>query len=166
MHAIKPCNSYAARPAGIDLYRIGRSAYKVYFVDIYGRPEPERYEWDRCGRGRQSVIESLRKVNLEGVGAVVAFPHITKVFRFAPSAETIMHVCGYWTPDFAPVDLQREDGFVEFACYAEAIIAADEYRFWAEAETVDQYLGQWSEWVDAPVRNCRKMGLYFAADNQ
>lgn len=106
-------------------------------------------------------MENLAAVELEGLGAVAAFPHITKVFQFAPSAETIMHVRGFWTPDFREVDLRREEGFIEFACYAEAIIAADEYRFWAEAETVEEYLERWSEWSDAPVANCRKMSLYF-----
>jgi len=164
LHVIKPCNSYAARPSGTNVYRNGKSVLKVYYVDIYGREQPERFEWDRCGRSRDSVLEGLASVNAEGIGAVAAFPHITKVFRFAPTAETIMHVRGYWTPDFSEVDLQREEGFIEFACYAEAIIAADEYRFWAESETVEQYLENWSNWSDAPVVNCRKMALYFGED--
>lgn len=104
METIKPCNPYAARPAGTALYTSGATALKVYYVDIYGRPNRERFEWDLCGRPRESVLESLARVRAEGVGAVAAFPHITKIFRFAPSAETIMHVRAYWTPDFSPVD--------------------------------------------------------------
>lgn len=161
MEPVKPCNPYSARPSGTAIYENGKSVYKVYYVDIYGREHPERYEWDLSQLSREAVIKSLARIGVEGIGAVVAFPHITKVFRFAPSAETIMHVRGYWTPDFREVDLQREEGFIEFACYAEAIIAAEEYRFWAEADTVEQYLRRWCEWDDAPVGNCRKLAVYF-----
>jgi len=164
MDPIKPCNTYAARPSGTALYRNGKSAYKLYYVDIYGRANPERFEWDRCGRERESVRAHLTRLNLEGIGAVAAFPHITKIFRFAPSAETIMHVRGYWTEDFAAVDLNREEGFVEFACYAEALIAAEEYRFWAEARGVGEYLDRWVNWSDAPIVDCAKMSRHFAED--
>jgi hypothetical protein len=165
MDPIRPCNPYAARPSGTALYRNGPSAYKVYYVDIYGRANPERFEWDLCGRPRASVVDHLARLNVEGIGAVAAFPHLTKVFRFAPSAETIMHVRGYWTPDFSVVDLGREEGFVEFACYAEAIIAAEEYRLWAMAHSVDEYLQGWAQWADAPIVDPAKMSRHFAADN-
>ena len=163
MDPIKPCNPYAARPAGTAVYRDGRTAFKVYYVDIYGRQQRERYEWDLCGRPRQEVLEHLRAAGVEGVGAVVSFPHITKVFRWAPSAETICHVRAFWTKDFSEVDLQREEGYLAWACFAEAIIAADEYRFWAEAGSVEEYLARWSEWQDAPVRDNGKLARYFGA---
>ncbi|MGE5531028.1 MAG: hypothetical protein ACM3VW_02780 [Bacteroidota bacterium] len=164
MGPVKPCNTYAARPSGTSMYRNGKSAFKIYYVDIYGRSNPERFEWDRCGRARETVLEGLAGAGVDGIGAVAAFPHITKVFRFAPSAETIMHVRGYWTPDFSEVDLSREEGYVEFACYAEAIIAAEEYRFWAEASSVAQYLDQWVRWTDAPVVDCAKMARHFGEE--
>jgi hypothetical protein len=160
MEPIAPCNAYAARPSGTDVYRHALSVYKVYYVDIYGRPQPERYEWDRCGRPRRAVLEHLKGAGIEGIGAVVTFPHITKVFRFAPSAETIMHVRAFWTPSFEPVDLTREEGYAEFACYAEAIVAADEYRFWAEAASVEGYLQRWSDWADARVVDSAKLARY------
>lgn len=162
---IKPCNTYAARPSGTALFHSGRSAYKIYYADIYGRSNPERFEWDRCGHTRESVLHHLTRLNLEGIGALVAFPHITKVFRFAPSAETIMHVRGYWTPDFAEVDLTREDGFVELACYAEAVIAAEEYHYWARAHSVAEYLQRWVEWADAPVLDCAKLSRHFGEED-
>lgn len=165
MDAIKPANTYTARPSGTALYANDRSVFKVYYVDIIGRANPERFEWDRCGRERESVITHLARVGVEGVGAVAAFPHITKVFRFAPSAETIMHVKGYWTPDFSAVDLRREEDYVEFACYAEAIIAAEEYRFWAQAQSVEAYLQQWVSWAEAPIVEHAKLGRYFGAEN-
>ncbi len=162
MEPIKPANTYAARPAGTATYENGGHVFKIYYVDIYGRSEPERYEWDLCGRPRQSLIEGLAQAGVEGIGFVVAFPHITKVFRFAPSAETVMHVKGYRTESFKEMDLAREEGYVEFACYAEALIAADEYRLWAEAASVSSYLEMRSEWDSAPVRDNTKLARHFA----
>jgi len=163
MEPIKPCNSYAARPAGTATYQHGQHVFKVYYVDIYGRAEPERYEWDLCGRPREAVLDGLAEAGIEGIGFVVSFPHITKVFRFGPSAETVMHVKGYRTEDFSELDLQREDGYLEFACYAEALIAADEYHFWAQAQSVEEYLEQRSDWADAPVMDNSKLAAYFGA---
>jgi len=65
---------------------------------------------------------------VEGIGFVTAFPHITKVFRFGPEAETAMNVCAWDTRSMAPIGLGRSQGYVEFACLAEAAIAADEYN--------------------------------------
>jgi len=164
MHPIKPCNPYIARPAGQALYRRDRHAFKIYYVDIVGRDQPERYEWDRCGRSREALLDALTDADIAGVGFVASFPHITKVFRFAPSAEIIMHVRAFNTADFAEINLQREEGYLEFACYAEALIAADEYRFWAEADAVAAYLEQWSPWAAAPVRDHQKLARYFTAN--
>ncbi len=163
MEPIKPCNTYAARPAGVATYENGQHVFKVYYVDIYGRAEAERYEWDLCGRPRDWVLGKLAEAGIEGIGFVVSFRHITKVFRFAPSAETVMHVRGFWTEDFSEVDLEREEDYTEFACYAEAVIAADEYRFWAEAESVPAYLQRRSDWTDAPVADNAKLACYFGA---
>ena len=162
MDPIKPANTYDARPAGQAVYRQGPHVFKVYYVDIVGRSQPERYEWDRCGRSREALLKALASVPVEGLGCIIAFPHITKVFRFAPGAETIMHVRAFSSADLAPIDLQREEGYVEFACYAEAIIAAEEYRFWAEADSVEQYLQRWAHWDAAPVRDHAKLGRYFS----
>lgn len=163
MEPIRPCNTYAARPAGTARYQRGRHAFKVYFVDIPGRAEPARYEWDRCGRERKSVVEALERASVEGVGFVVAFPHITKVFRFAPSLETVLHVRAFHTPDFAPLDLGREEGYVEQACLAEAVLAGAEYRLWAEAPSVEAYLGEWVDWAPAAIRDHRKLARHYDA---
>lgn len=161
MDPVKPANIYAAYPSGTATYRHGPHVFKVYYVDIAGREQPERYEWALCGRSRDGVLNLLAQASVEGIGAVVSFPHITKVFRFAPSAETILHVRAFHTADFAEINLQREEGYLEFACYAEAIIAADEYRFWAEARTVEEYLRRWSEWHDAVIVDHTKLAEYF-----
>lgn len=162
MEPIKPANTYAARPAGQAFYRRGRHAFKIYYVDIIGRQQPERYEWELCGRHRDDVLAALAQANIEGIGFVVSFPHITKVFRFAPSTETIMHVRAFNTADFTEISLQREEGYLEFACYAEAVIAADEYRFWATAPHVEQYLQAWSAWQEADIADNAKLARHFA----
>lgn len=161
MDPIKPVNTYSAKPSGFAVYRRDRHVYRVYYVDIVGRAEPERYEWDRCGRDRQTVLNALEAAGVEGIGFVVAFPHITKVFRFAPSAETIMHVRAFSTPDFNEISLGREEGYMEFACYAEAIIAAEEYRSWAQAPSVHEYLARQCDWHDATIGSHDKLARYF-----
>ena len=153
MELVKPCDSYIGRPAGTEMARLpdGRSAFKAYFVDIPGRQTPERFEWDLCGRPRAGVATNLAAADVQGVGFVTAFPHITKVFRFGPNPETVLHVRAYRTEDFASLPLEREEGYCEFACLAEAIIAAEEYCFWATARSVEQYLARWCEWTETPV---------------
>ena len=98
----KPANPYDARIAGTRLVRPseGRSAFKVYFIDIVGRTDPARYEWDRCPTSRDAFLAALARV-AEGVGFVTAFPHVTKLFRFGPHAETVLDVRGYRTADLA-----------------------------------------------------------------
>ena len=66
----------------------------------------------------------LSRAAVKGIGFVTAFPHVTKVFRFAPSAETVLHVRAFHTADLTPMELARENGYLEFACYAEAALAA------------------------------------------
>lgn len=161
MHPIKPCKPYRARPAGTAVYESGAHCFKVYYVDIHGRPEPERYKWDLCGHFREAVIEKLAAAGIEGIGFVVAFPHITKVFRFAPSAEIVLHVRAYRTEDFSVIEPAREEGYLEFACYAEALIAKDEYDFWGRSASVTGYLRQWSTWADAAISDEAKLLDYY-----
>ena len=65
MQPIAPCQSYAARPAGRTVYENGPHAFKVYLIDITGRRQPELYEWDRCGRDRDSVVAGLKRAGVE-----------------------------------------------------------------------------------------------------
>lgn len=139
----------------------GRSVFKNYFVSIIGRPEKARYEWPDDRSFASAVEARLGKLPVEGVGFIVTFPHITKVFRFAPAMETVMHVRAFNTPDMSPLDLRRDDDFIEFACYAEAAIAADEYHLWAKSETVGEYLGTFSAFVDGPVKSNDKLAAYW-----
>jgi len=161
MLPIRPCATYAARPAGRARYENGPHAFKVYFIDIPGRAQPERYEWDRCGRERESVLAGLERAGVEGVGFVCAFPHIAKAFRFAPEGETNLHVRAFRPADFADLDLGREDGYVEYACLAESVIADAEYRLWAAARSVEAYLAGWVDWPAVAVADEAKLRRYY-----
>jgi hypothetical protein len=161
MQPIAPCQSYAARPAGRTVYENGPHAFKVYLVDITGRRQPELYEWDRCGRDPDSVVAGLKRAGVEGIGFVCAFPHIAKVFRFGPESETVLNVRAFRPADFSELDLGRSDGYVEYACLAESVIADAEYRLWARARTVDEYLAEWVDWHLVAVADQRKLGRHY-----
>jgi hypothetical protein len=160
----KPANPYDARISGTRLVACpdGRSVFKVYFLDIVGRQNPERYEWDRCPVSRDAFLAALPRV-ADGVGFVTAFPHVTKMFRFGPHAETVLDVRGLRTPDFCEYPLARGDGTFEFACLAEALIASDECGFWASAADVGDYLGRWSRFSSGRIADPGKLGRYWRA---
>jgi hypothetical protein len=105
----------------------------------------------------------LVKLAPEGVGFITVFTPITKILRFAPSAETIMHVRAINTATMAPLDLARPDNYLEFACYAEAALAADEYRAWAAAVDVEEYLASFSSFAGGPVVKNDKLAVWAAA---
>lgn len=161
MRAVDACQSYAARPAGRAVYQNGPHAFKIYLIDITGRAQPERYEWDRCGLERDAVLAGLKRAGVEGVGFVCAFPHIAKVFRFGPESETVLNVRAFRPVDFTEIDLTRSDGYVEYACLAESVIADAEYRLWAGARTVPEYLTRWVEWQPVAVADEGKLRRYY-----
>jgi len=160
---IKPCNPYNSVVVAKDLLRLaGGSAFKIYYVSLTGRANPEKCDWAFSTVTADKFESALVKFNPEGVGFITAFPPITKIFRFAPSGETILHVRGLQTEGLAPLDLNRPDGYLEFACYAEAAIAADEYRKWAEAKNVGEYLEYFSPFTGGPVADHAKLSAYAA----
>ena len=164
MLPVKSCNPYHGIVSDRAVFRgnDGKSVFKVYYVDIVGRADPSRTEWAHCGLGKDEFLASLEGTEcLEGVGCITAFAHITKAFRFGPEAEIVMNVRAWSTQGMAPIDLGRSDGYVEFACLAEAMLAADEFRFWAECETVAEYLARWSDYTDAPVLSNSKLREYW-----
>ncbi|MCC7494216.1 MAG: hypothetical protein IT204_17790 [Fimbriimonadaceae bacterium] len=160
---LKPCLPYTARPAGTGVWRDGRSHFKIYYVDITGREHPERYEWALAAAGPACLTAALTAAGTVGIGFVVAFPHIAKVFRWSPAAETILLVSAFRPADRTALPLDRGAGEVEFACYAEALIAAGEYHLWAAASSVADYLEQWVEWSEAPVVSHTKLAAYWPA---
>jgi hypothetical protein len=156
-----PASPYDARISGTRMLSCpdGRSLFKVYFLDIVGRQNPERTEWDRCPMSRDAFLAALPRV-ADGVGFVTAFPHVTKIFRFGPHAETVLDVRGLRTPDLCEYPLARGDGTFEFACLAETLIAADEFAFWASAADVGEYLGRWSSFTSGRIVDPGKLGRY------
>ncbi|MFA5043236.1 MAG: hypothetical protein WC381_07220 [Kiritimatiellia bacterium] len=164
---VKACLPYRSKMIRKTWLRLpdNRSVFKLYFFSLIGRDEPERYEWERSTLTPAAFEANLRQMAPEGIGFITAFPHLTKVFRFAPAAETILHVRAFRTRDLTPLDLGREDNYMEFACYAEAVIAAYEYRQWAGAGTVPDYLRTLSDFPDGPVASHTKLGEYLNASN-
>ncbi len=139
----------------------GRSAFKIYFASIVGRDKPERFEWDQSTLTPVQFEGIFKQFAMPGVGFVTAFPHIAKIFRFGPASETILNVRAFSTPDLSNLALLRDDGFMEFACLAEALIAADEYGAWAKAASVEEYLQSWSAHADMPVSSNTKLAEYW-----
>jgi hypothetical protein len=158
---VEVCQGYAARPAGRAVYENGLHAFKVYYIDITGRREPERYEWDRSGLERRAVLAGLRRAAVEGVGFVCAFPHIAKAFRFGPENETVLQVRAFRPADFAELDLARSDAYVEYACLAESAIADAEYRRWAAAPSVAGYLRRFVDWSPVAIADPAKLGRHY-----
>lgn len=160
---IKPCQPYHAVLTNKTLLKMpdGKSAFKVYFISLLGRADPDRFAWDKGANSRPQFLERIKALNPAGAGFITAFTHITKLFRFDPGAETVLNVRAFKTPDLAPLDLKRAEEYTEFACYAEAAIAADEYRFWAEAATVAEYLENFSPFVQGKIISNTKLGDYF-----
>jgi hypothetical protein len=163
---IAPCRTYHAKTAGTSLLRMpdGRSVFKVYYVSVVGRDEPALFEWQHSRCSPVEFETAFMSGAHEGIGFVIAFPHVTKIYRFSPAGETILDVKEFDTPGMVPRDCSRADGYHEFACYAEAVLAADEYRFWAAAATVDDYLACRSHASEFPVVSNVKLSAWWNLD--
>jgi len=161
---IASCRTYHGKTVGRTMLRMPdrRSVFKVYYISVVGRDTPEAFEWSRSPCSVADFERAFLAGGYEGIGFILAFPHVTKIFRFSPGAETILDVRAFHTDGMRPLDCARGEGYHEFACYAEAVIAADEYRAWAEAETVERYLDGGSEAADFPVTNNAKLAVYWA----
>ena len=124
---VKECDPYNASLIGQSTVTLsdGKSIFKIYFVSRLGRGKPELYEWEHSPLTRESFETTFLASGQEGVGFVIAFPHVTKVFRFSSEKETILDVREYITRDMKVRDCSQDDGFHEFACFAEAVIAAE-----------------------------------------
>lgn len=163
MMQFKPCQSYNAVLADKTLLQMpdGKSALKIYFINLIGRADPSRYEWPQDKISKQQYLERFQKRSLAGIGFVTAFAHITKVFRFDPAVETVLNVRAFSTTDLAPLDLRRAEDYFEFACYAEALLAAAEYRLWANAKTVGEYLSAFSSFNDGRIISNTKLANHY-----
>jgi hypothetical protein len=156
---IKTCQNYHAVSSSTKLAQMpdGKSIFKIYYISIIGRDKPELYEWDNCLLTQAAYYSRFLSGTHTGMGFATAFPHITKVFRFSPTMETNMDVKIFDSPSLTPIPYPRdEDDYLQFACYAEAIIAAEEFRAWAKASSVEEYLKHFCHTSDFPVKtNCK-----------
>jgi len=145
MAQVKVCAPYASEVVAKSSLRIEETggAFKVYFISIVGREQREKYEWECCGTATDDFLRTLEARRPEGVGFVTAFPHITKIFQFGPNPETNLYTRAYKTSTWEELPLDYS-GSTEVACAAEALILADEFRFWLEASSVEAYLGRTS----------------------
>ena len=160
---ISTCKPYHAKAVGQNLLQMPdrKSVFKVYYISIISRDKPEQYEWEHSPWTQDSFERAFLAGNYEGIGFVTAFPHITKIFRFSPYSETILDVTEFSTKDIQLKDCSRADTSHEFACYAEALITADEYRAWAKAKTVEEYLSFRCCTIDFPVVSNTKLAEHW-----
>jgi len=160
---ITPCKPYHAVLDHFALLQApdGRSAFKLYYLSVVGRPQRETYEWAFSAIQRPAFERRLIDSGLAGVGFITAFPHVTKIFRFSPYSETVLDVQVFNTADLTPRDTTRPDGVPEFGCYAEVLIAGEEYRAWAGAQTVEAYLQARCTLDDFPVAQHTKLAAYY-----
>lgn len=139
-----------------------RSAFKVYFINLTGRQDRARYEWNAAPQAAGEMLQALAETVPEGVGFIAAFRHITKIFRFDPDLETVLNVRAFKTDGLAPLDLKRAEYYLEFACLAETVLAADEYRFWAGARSVEEYLSSFSRFSECEIASVSKLAAFTA----
>lgn len=165
--SIATCQSYHAVSSGTTLLNMpdGKSVFKIYYLSIVGRAQPGLYEWERCSLTQEDFARRFLSGAPAGIGFVTVFPHITKIFRFAPSMETVMQVKAFETRSMVPQVYAEDDGFCEFACYAEAVIAAEEYRVWAASSSVAEYLTFWCRVSDFPVTTSSKLREYWTSSS-
>ena len=160
---IAKCRPYHARTVRHSLLRMSdeKSVFKIYYISILGRDQPDQYEWEYCPHTQYSFEKVFLSGKHEGIGFVIAFLHITKVFRFSPYVETILDVSEFHTVDMHHMNCSRGDGSHEFACYAESIISADEYEAWANATTVEEYIAFRCNKTDFPIVSYTKLTTYW-----
>ena len=160
---IATCQPYHAQTVGHSLLRMPdqRSVFKVYYLSLIERDNPKRYEWQHSSLTQSEFEKTFLQDNHEGIGFIIAFPHIAKVFRFSPYGETILDVRGYYPEGMRVWNGTREDGSQEFGCLAEIIIAADEYVAWANAVSVEEYLAFRCDKIDFPLVHHTKLSRYW-----
>lgn len=160
---ISECQTYQARLVKTSLLHMpdGKSAFKIYYLSIINRSRPERYEWAHCASSIAEFEQQFLAGPHEGIGFVIAFPHVTKIFRFSPWSEIILDVREFVTGSMTGKDITREDGSHEFACHAEAVIAAEEYDAWAASASVEAYLESHCSRAEFLVADHAKLARYW-----
>lgn len=75
--------------------------------------------------------------------------------------ETILDVKALDPSTMKHLVCTRDERYYKFACYAEAVIAADEYLAWAASSSVSDYLTFVCQAHDFPVTKSNKLGEYW-----
>ena len=160
---IKQCRMYHAHTIEKNILRMPdqKSIFKIYYLSIIGRDTPELFEWEHCLYTQANFEQKFLLGKHEGIGFVIAFPHIVKIFRFSPYNETVLDVREFHTVDMQSKDCSRDDGSHEFACYAESVISADEYEAWANATTVKDYTAFRCRKTDFSIASNMKLTTYW-----
>lgn len=160
MQPVKPVAPYTSRLVGTDMLELADgSAFKVYWLDIAGRSEPEKYEWGASGRGQAAALSQLREAGVSGVGFICLFPHIAKVFFFGESLETNLYAQAFRGDPFRLSGLDGPRG-VEIGCAAEVDIAGKEFVLWRAAATVEGYLATFASAEACGFENHAKLREY------
>jgi hypothetical protein len=160
---IEICKPYHAVLSGTNILKLPdrKSVFKVYYLSVVGRDAPQLYEWPFCALSQTGFEQLVLASAHAGIGFITAFPSITKLFRFSPQKETVLDVSVFHSETLRPLDMGRGDGWGEFACLAEAEIAAAEYGAWAKAATVEDYLNFRCPLNDFPVGHHAKLRTYW-----
>ena len=95
----------------------GRSVFKLYLLSIVDRDEPALYDWASAGLSISEFKVCFRERGYEGVGFVTAFPHITKIFRYAPEVETVVEVRELDTDTLDELDCNHNDQYHDCLLY-------------------------------------------------
>jgi hypothetical protein len=146
--------AFACRCPTVDL------RFKVYFLSVIEREQPHVFDWQSCDYTPDD-FENRVNSGIQGVGFITVFWRITKVFRYSSQIETVVDVGCLDTRSFEGVSSDRGEGYYEFACYAEAVIVADEYHVWANAKTAPDYLEVFSASTDYPFAWPGKLATYW-----
>jgi hypothetical protein len=139
---------------------------KAYFFDIQGRARPELYEWDSSDLSYDEVGRGIERLLLNtphvGVPHIVAtMPSFTRAYRFGDprnrESETNIYQIGIWnTPDVVRGSVDNL-GPETIGCLQELDLLAEEVRFWANSESVEEYLTKFVEEGVIIVKNPRKL---------
>jgi len=84
------CRSYHARTVKQTLLRMPdeKSIFKIYYISVIGRDTPEKYEWEHCPHTQDGFEKFFLLGKHEGIGFVLAFPHVTNSFLLQQLQET------------------------------------------------------------------------------
>lgn len=152
--------SYTSHVNEKFLLTISKTAvFKIYFVDILNREQKNKYVWEYAEITKKDLLNGIEKLHPQGIGFIIAFPHVFKIFRFGPSIETNLYSIAYNPKTMERLTLQ-EEGWLELGCLAEIEISFDEFTFWATSPNVEDYLLNFSSKGNGSILDHSKLFNY------